>query len=323
MLAFKENSERHFKEPYGYLSHFEWGNSLVKWGKLSGDGECPVEKPGMRARGLPAVVMGARQVFEEILEDGRYTPESLSWMKALVKLGQTYVMLADEEATGAIGSPERMKAAKELYRRGVSALTEALERYPLKKLELERDVKPAFYEFLKGEETATTEGLAMAHLGLGEYRQALRYFQALRGMLEGVEPRGEKAESEGLSSRQKSLYFYTGLCYYRLGVAEVDPAKAGGHFRDALDIFSEARDKLLQEPESPWVRHGMALCYERLGDLEAAARSYRDAAWAYENVPEEALAPKELGRGFWLERNKTLREALEWKVRAGGDKGAM
>jgi len=284
-LAFRENIRRHPKEPYGYLSHFEWGQSLFMWGKLSGDARRPVEPEGGRPLGGPALVLGARQVFEGILG--------------------------------------RSEVAGELYRKAVSVLTEALERYPLKKYDAQKKIQPAFYEFLWDEEMLTTEALAMSHVGLAQHREALRYLAGLTGQIILRQRLSEGPEEEGLSAREKSFFLYTGLCHYKLGLAEEDEKVARGHFLTALERFTEARDKLLQEPESPWVRHGMALCYERLGDLDAAARAYRDATWAYQNVPEEPLAPEGLGRDFWLERNRMLREALEWKVKARGEKRMM
>jgi len=322
-LAFRENIRKHPREPYGYLSHFEWGHSLMMWGKLSGDVKSPVEPAGKRPLGAPPLVLGARQVFERILADARYSPESFTWMRSLVKLGQVYVLLGDEESARAIDDPGREEAAGELYRRAVAVLTEALERYPLEKYKALQGIQPAFYEFLWDEEMATTEALAMAHVGLAQHREALRYLIGLRGQIEEQAQLSDQDSSKGLSPREKSFYLYTGLCHYRLGLSEEDEEKARAHFREALRYFTQARDKLLQEPESPWVRHGMALCYERLGELDAAARAYRDAAWAYQNVPGEPLAPEGLGRDFWLKRNKRLREALEWKVKARGEKEMM
>lgn len=108
--VFARCSVEHRNEQYGYLAHLALGETYLEMGLLDGEDSGNDGSPGGNAR----------EVFETIRRDARYTPESQVWMKSLFRLGEVYFRIGRRDlmlgraVKGVTSFPEAMTVFRRL-----------------------------------------------------------------------------------------------------------------------------------------------------------------------------------------------------------------
>jgi len=291
LRAFQRNRSAH-KSAYGYLSHFELGNTLLAKGDL-----------------LSGEHGGAIAVFKEIRGDPRYTPNALVWIKAAFKLGEAYF----KAARGA--GRENPKQYADYLQKAAATLREALERYPLERYPRKRT--PEIYDFLKDEVFFTQHTLAEVLLAQDDYAGARTYYAKVRAFPVSAESAPDvRAWAKKL--KHQSAYGI-GLAHFREALADEKMGtehklnESKQHFREAFRAYRAAIEEDSRSPEVPWLRTQMALCSAALGEAEAALESHDDVKWDIEKLGAKKGGVKGiLGVDYWREQNDWFAGNLRW-----------
>lgn len=144
-----------------------------------------------------------------------------------------------------------------------------------------------------------TWGVGSTYYQLGQYSQALSYFQqALRGV-----------DGSGLDAALNHEYIG------RVGVATDDYASALTHLRLALGIYTQAINPL----EAARVRALMGEVYDRQGNAARARRNYRQALAGFERLGDRinqaavyfAMGRMELSGGYYAAAENFLRRSID------------
>ncbi len=327
--VFTRCSVEHRDDRFGYLSHLALGETYLEMGKLDA---APGEK-GAQSR------ENARAVFEAIRRDARYTPDSQVWMKAFLRLGETYYRLGRR---GLLLAREM-----ELARKDAAVVTAAQKRLA------EMKAKKVDKHFVAHEEQWVEKLIEAAekkkeNLAARTVTGAHRNLRLAAEILEEAEGRYPLSKY-GKKDRPSFHSFLKGqrlparrtlaMIRFKLGeydhaherfadilkvtgvIGAFERAEADAYRREAYTFkglielrqkkydlaagtFEKAYDEYSRTADGPWFRFAAGAALEKAGRQQEARAKYAEAIGAYRRLHPGIGKPgaKPAAKGEWVLR---------------------